>query len=309
MPDDFIDLYDSNSDKENISPIFYDSKKYTPPLVLESTIIDFEDKIEDQNILKKIESDIILSFMTSILEEKLFSQKSDSISNLSSDSKENKKEISNFKIFSQNSSDSEANSDLLVDQIGCLGEIISYDLNISSKILDDSFTFNDQYYKPKRKRRRSKKSNKQDKVIYDNSNSFDSILTDKTLRARSKKQIWRAKRTSTDSMFDEDKCVDILYKSDSFATCNKISKYSIKQMIQISKHVSCSSSDSSSDDYAFSSSDDSVHSCDYISHAFNVKSYKNFPIRTATNKHGPKFKWVPKSQSDLKLQASHVKGE
>ncbi|KAI3729620.1 hypothetical protein L6452_18281 [Arctium lappa] len=309
MSDDFIDPYASNSDKENISPIIYDSKKYTLPLILESKIINLEDKIEDQNILKKIESDIILSFMTSSLEEKLFSQKSDSISNLSSDFQENKKEVSNFKIFSQNTSDSEENSDLLVDQIGCLGKIIFSNLNISSKSLDDSFTLNDQYYKPKCKRRRSKKSKKQDKVISDSSNSSDSNISDSTLSKSSKKQIWKAKRTSNDSMTEEDRYVDRCYKSDSFAYCNKVSKYYIKQMFQISKNVSYSSSDSSSDDYAIYSSDDCAYHSDHIPHVLTVKSNTYFPIRTATNKHGPKFKWVPKSQIDLKLQASHVKGE
>ncbi|KAI3729360.1 hypothetical protein L6452_18016 [Arctium lappa] len=308
VSDDFVPSYAPDSDKENISPIIYDSKKYTPPLVLEGKIIDLEDQIEDQNILKKIESDIILSFMTSSLEENLFSQKSDSISSLSSDSKENKKEVSNFKIFSQNYSDSEANSDLLVDQIGCLDKLISSDLNISSKILDDSFTLNDQYYKSKRKKRRSKKSKKRDTILTDSSNSSDSILTDRALSARSKKQIWRARRTSDEHIVDRDKCVDKLYNGDSFAKCNKISKYSIKQMIRISKHVSCSSSDSSLDDYAFSS-DNCAYYSDDIFHASRFKSAHYFPTRTATNKHGPKFKWVPKSQSDLKLQPSHVKGE
>ncbi|KAI3678406.1 hypothetical protein L6452_37697 [Arctium lappa] len=259
ISDDFVVPYTPNSDKENISPIIYDSKKYTLPLVLESKIIDLEDKIEDQNILREIESDIILSFMTSSLEENLFSQKQDSVSNLSFDFKENKREVSNFKIFSQNNSDSEVNSDLLVDQIGCLGKIISSDLNIKSKVLDDSFTLNDDYYKPKRKRRRSKKSKKQDTVISDSSNSSDSNFSDRTL-SKSSRQIWRVKRTSTESMTEENSYVDRYYKSDSFAVCKKNSKYSIKQMIQISKNVSCSSSDSSSDDYAFSSSDDSVHS-------------------------------------------------
>ncbi|KAI3697762.1 hypothetical protein L6452_30859 [Arctium lappa] len=188
ISDDFVVPYAPNSDKENISPIIYDSKKYTPPLVLESKIIDLEDKIEDQNILKEIESDIIFSFMTSSLEEKLFSQKPDSISSISSDCQVNKSEVSKSKIFSQNNSDSEVNSDLMSDQIGCLGKIISSNLNIESKILDDSFTLNDEYYKPKRKRRRSKKSKKQDKVISDSSNCSDSILSDRTL-SKSKRQI------------------------------------------------------------------------------------------------------------------------
>ncbi|KAI3746359.1 hypothetical protein L6452_08789 [Arctium lappa] len=81
----------SSMSDDFIAPYAPDSKKYTPPLVLEGKIIDLEDQIEDQNILKKIESDIILSFMTSSLEKNLFSQNSDSISSLSSDSKENKK--------------------------------------------------------------------------------------------------------------------------------------------------------------------------------------------------------------------------
>ncbi|KAI3672696.1 hypothetical protein L6452_38793 [Arctium lappa] len=307
MSDDFIAPYAPDSDKGNISPIIYDSKKYTPPLVLEGKIIDLENQIEDQNISKKIESDIILSFMTSSLEENLFFQNSDSISILSFDYKENKKKVSNFKIFSQNYSDSEANSDLLVDQIGCLDKSIFSDLNISSKILDDSFTLNDQYYKPKRKRRRSKKSKKQDKVISNCSNSSDSILTDRTLSTQSKKQIWRVKLKSTDSMFEGDRYVDKLYHSDSFVVCNKISKYSIKQIIQIFKNVSYSSSDSSSDDYVFSS-DDCAYYSDDIPHASHIKYAYCFPIRTTTNKHGPKFKLVPKSLSDSKLQASHVKG-
>ncbi|KAI3769618.1 hypothetical protein L6452_00727 [Arctium lappa] len=273
ISNDFIPSYAPDSDKGNISPITYDSKKYTPPL-----------------------------------EENLFSQKSDSISSLSSDSKENKKKVSNLKIFSQSYSDSEANSDLLVDQIGCLDKFISSDLNISSKILDNSFTLNDQYYKPKRKRRRSKKSKKRDTVISDCSNSSDITLTDRALSAQSKKQIWRAKLKSTDSMFEGDRYVDKLYHSDSFAICNKVSKYSIKQMFQISKNVSHSSSDSSSDDHAFSS-DGCDYFSDHIPRALSDKSAHYFPVRTATNKQGPKFKWVPKSLSDSKLQASHVKGE
>ncbi|KAI3746360.1 hypothetical protein L6452_08790 [Arctium lappa] len=151
-------------------------------------------------------------------------------------------------------------------------------------------------------------SKKRDRVLTDNSNSSDSIITDRTLSAQSKKQIWRAKLKSTDSMFEGDRYVDKLYHSDSFAVCNKIFKYSIKHMIQISKNVSYSSSDSSSDDYAFSS-DDCAYYYDDIPHASHIKSAYCFPIRTATNKHGPKFKWVPKSLSDSKLQASLVKGE
>ncbi|KAI3664287.1 hypothetical protein L6452_44772 [Arctium lappa] len=201
---------------------------------------------------------------------------------------------------------SEANSVLLVDQIGCLGKIISSDLNISSKILDDPFTLNDQYYKPKRKRRRSKKSKKQDKVISDNSNSFDSNFSDRPL-SKSKKQIWRTKRPSDEPAFDGDKCVDKLYKSDSFATCNKISKYSIKQMIRISKHVSCSSSDSSSDDYAFSFDDCAYHS-DHISHALTAKSNKYFPIRTATNKHGTNTSGYPNLKLILSCRHDTSKG-
>ncbi|KAI3730059.1 hypothetical protein L6452_18735 [Arctium lappa] len=177
-----------------------------------------------------------------------------------------------------------------------------------SKILDDSFTLNDQYYKPKRKRRRSKKSKKHDTVLSDNSNSSDSILTDRALSARSKNQILRAKLKSTDSMFDEDVYEDKYYKSDSFAMSNKISKYSRKQMIQISKNVSYSSSDSSLDDYALSYNNCAYYSDD-IFHGSRFKSAYYFPIRTATNFHGPKYKWVPKSKSDSKLQASHVKGE
>ncbi|KAI3729346.1 hypothetical protein L6452_18002 [Arctium lappa] len=307
VSNDFIPSYAPDSDKENISPIIYDSKKYTPPLILEGKIIDLEDQIEDQNILKKIESDIILSFMTSSLEENLFSQKSYSISSLSSDSKENKKEVSSFKILSQNNSDSEVNSNLLVDQIGCLDKFISSDLNISSKILDNSFMINDQYYKPKRKRRRSKKSKKRDTVFIGNSNSSDTIISDRIV-SQSKKQIWRARRTSTDYMFDGDRCVDKFYNSDSFAVCNKVSKYSIKQMFQISKNVSHSSSDSSSDDHAFSS-DGCDYFFDHIPRALSDKSAHYFPVRTATNKQGLKFKLVPKSLSDSKLQASHVKGE
>ncbi|KAI3771016.1 hypothetical protein L6452_02167 [Arctium lappa] len=242
------------------------------------------------------------------LEEKLFSQKQDSISGLSSDSKENKKAFLKSKNFSQTFSDSEATSYLLVDQLGFLGKIVSSDSNIKSKILDESFTLNDNYYKPKRKRRRSKKSKKKDTVISENSNSSDSILLDRTL-STSSKHIWRVKRTSDDSTTDEDRYVDKQYKSDSFASCNQISKYSIKQMIQISKNVSYSSSDSSSDDYAFSSANSYVNLSDHISCASRVKSYKYFPTRTATNFHGPKFKWVPKSKIDFKLQASNVKGE
>ncbi|KAI3685068.1 hypothetical protein L6452_34301 [Arctium lappa] len=251
MSDDYVDIYATKSDKKNISPIFYDSKRYTPPLVLEGKIIDLEDKMEDQNIQREIESDVILSFMTSSLEEKLISQKQDSVSGLSSDFKENKKEVLKSENFTQNFSDSEVSSDLLSHQLG---------------------------------------------------------LLDRTLSTPTK-QIWRVKRTSAESTTGEDRYVDKIYKSDSFATCNKISKYSIKKMIRISKDVSYSSSDSSSDDYAFSSTDSYVYYSDNISRAFNVKSNKYFPTRTATNFHGSKYKWVPKSKIDSKLQTSNVKGE
>ncbi|KAI3735495.1 hypothetical protein L6452_14994 [Arctium lappa] len=113
----------------------------------------------------------------------------------------------------------------------------------------------------------------------------------RALSARSKKQIWRAKLKFTDSKFEGDRYVDKFYHSDSFVVCNKISKYSIKQMIQISKNVSYSSSDSSLDDYGFSS-DDCAYYSDDIFHASHIKYAYCFPTRTATNKHGPKFKWI-----------------
>ncbi|KAI3702153.1 hypothetical protein L6452_27879 [Arctium lappa] len=211
--------------------------------------------MEDQNIQREIESDVILSFMTSSLEQKLIFQKQDlltnSVSDLYSDFKENKKKVLKSENFFQNFSDSEVSSGLLSEKFGFLGKIVSSDSNLKSKILDESFTLNDDYYKPKRKRRRSKK---QAKVISDSSNSCDSNISDRTLSTPSR-QIWRVKRTSDESTTDEDRYVDKIYKSDSFAVCNKISKYSINQMIRISKDVSYSSSDSSSDDYAFSSAD------------------------------------------------------
>ncbi|KAI3735396.1 hypothetical protein L6452_14892 [Arctium lappa] len=244
--------------------------------------------------------------MTSSLEENIFSQKSDSISNFSSDFKENKKEVSNFKILSQNSSDSEASSSISKARTVFFDKVSS-----SDSIIDNSLLLNDQFYKKKRKRRISKKSKKHDSVLTENYNVSDSHSSDRTVR-ESPRQIWRKKRLSEESIVDGDKYVDKLYYSDSFASCNKISKYSRKQMFRISKYVSCSSSDSNSDDHAFSSD-----GCDYFSdnipRALNVKSNNYFPIRTATNKHGPKFKfkfkWVTKSLSDSKLQAALVKGE
>ncbi|KAI3759268.1 hypothetical protein L6452_06957 [Arctium lappa] len=302
ISNDFIAPYASDTSKENSSPIYYDSKKYIPPIVLEGKIIDLEDQIEDQNILKKIESDIILSFMTSSLEENIFSQKSDSISNISSDFKENKKEVSNFKNFSQNSSNSEASSSVSNAKTVFFDKVSSSDL-----IIDNSLLLNDQFYKKKRKRRRSRKSKKHDSVLSENYNVSVFYSSDRTVR-KSPRQIWRKKQISEESFVDGDKCVDKLYYSDSFASCNKISKYSRKQMFRISKYVSCSSSDSNSDDYAFSS-DECDYFSDHIPRALSDKSAHYFPVRTATNKQGPKFKWVPKSLSDSKLQASHVKGE
>ncbi|KAI3669849.1 hypothetical protein L6452_41291 [Arctium lappa] len=199
----------------------------------------------------------------------------------------------------------EVSSNSLSDQSGFLSKIASSDSNLKSKILDESFTLNDDYYKPKRKRKRSKK---QDTVISENSNSSDSNISDRTLNTHTR-QIWRVKRTLDESATEEDRNVDKFCKSDSFASCNKVSKYSIKQMIRISKDVSYSSFGSSSDDYASYSTDDSVNSSDYFSRAFYVKSNKFTPFRTVTNKLGPKYKWVPKSKIDSKLQAPIVKGE
>ncbi|KAI3770831.1 hypothetical protein L6452_01976 [Arctium lappa] len=308
LSDDYFDICATNTNKENISPVSYDSKRYIPPLVLESKIIDLDDKMEEQNIQREIESNVILSFMTSSLEEILISQKQDSVSGLSSDFNENKKEVLKSEIFFENFSDSVASSGLLSDQFGFLDKIVSSDSNLKSKILDESFTLNDDYYKPKRKIRRSKKSKKQVTVISENSNSSDSNISDRTLRTPMK-QIWRIKLKSDEYATNEDRNVDKLCRNDSFATCNKIFKYSIKQMIQIAKDVSCSSSGSSSDDYASSSTDDSVHSSAYFSRAFYVKSNMFSPIRTATNKHVPKYKWVPKPKIDSQLQAPNVKGE
>ncbi|KAI3758138.1 hypothetical protein L6452_05689 [Arctium lappa] len=199
----------------------------------------------------------------------------------------------------------EASSNLMTDQFGFLGKIASFDSNLKSKILDDSFTLNDDYYKPKRKRNRSKKSKKQVKVISANSNSCDSNISYRTMRNPTN-EIWRLKRTSDEPATDEDRYVDKFYKSDSFAVCNKMSKYSIKQMIQISKDVSYSSSDSSSNDYVLSSTDEYVHFSENISRAFYVKSNKFSPIRISTNKYGPKYMWVPKSKIDSKLQAPNM---
>ncbi|KAI3770919.1 hypothetical protein L6452_02067 [Arctium lappa] len=126
---------------------------------------------------------------------------------------------------------------------------------------------------------------------------------------KSTRHIWRVKQKSDDSVTVEDKCVDDLCHSDSFAVCNKISKYSIKQMIRITKDVSYSSSGSSSDDYASSSTVEYVHYSDNFSHTLFVKTNKFTHIRTTTNKYGPKYKWVPKPKTAFELQAPNVKGE
>ncbi|KAI3729865.1 hypothetical protein L6452_18536 [Arctium lappa] len=109
------------------------------------------------------------------------------------------------------------------------------------------------------------------KFISSQMNIFITVIHDLRLKTLSKssKQIWRAKRISDEFQIDG---------------------------INVS------------DDYALYSYDERAYFSDNLSHASHVKSNHYFPIRTATNKHEPKFKWVPKSQSDSKLQACHVKG-
>ncbi|KAI3771773.1 hypothetical protein L6452_02941 [Arctium lappa] len=240
-----------------------------------------------------------------ILSEKVLnSEKSDLIEKLKISLKDEKSILENTKDIFQKKLDALENSNKTY--LESLTDMTKLKDKFSDKIikLEEKFYRRDQYEQTiYMNKLRSEEALKQRWGLgFDNPQFFKQ---NRALSARSKKQIWKAK---LNSMFDGDRCVDKFYNSDSFAVCNNVSKYSIKQMFQISKNVSYSSSDSSSDDLALSSD-----SCDYffdhIPRALNLKSAHYFSIRTATNKHGSKFKWVPKSLSDSKLQASHVEGD
>ncbi|KAI3736123.1 hypothetical protein L6452_15657 [Arctium lappa] len=72
--------------------------------------------------------------------------------------------------------------------------------------------------------------------------------------------------------------------------------YSRDQLIRLSRKRYCS----------YCRTYDFVHKA---SDHFWYGSYSITPIRTATNKHGPKYRWVPKSKDDFVLQAPQVMGE
>ncbi|KAI3728871.1 hypothetical protein L6452_17516 [Arctium lappa] len=220
LPTEFVNIY-PNTDKENVSSVSYDTKRYIPPLVLEGKIVDLEDKLEEQSLQSDLENDLFLFIMKTSIEDKISS-------GFSKDSKENtqvsknnvhlrnqlvtqtdtlhkqlnaqssvcatngmRKPPPDFVIFKN--SHSEASSSISNAQADFLDKVSS-----SDSIMDDSLTLNVQYYKKKRKRRRSKKSRKHDSVLSENSNSSDFSVSDRTVK-KSPKQIWRVKQQTTES--------------------------------------------------------------------------------------------------------------
>ncbi|KAI3770545.1 hypothetical protein L6452_01681 [Arctium lappa] len=299
LPTEFVDIF-ANSNKENASPVSYDPKRYILSLVLEGKIVDLEDKLEEQSLQTDLENDLFLFIMKTSFEDKI-------LSGFSINSKENTQVSKNsvhlrHLLVAQSSvcatkgsrkpppdlcfseiSHSKASSSMSNAQSDFLNKV-----PFSTSIVDDSLTLNDQYYKTKtkRKRRRSKKSRKHDSVLSENSNSSDSSVSDRTVK-RSQKLIWRVKQQIAGSELLGVKCVESLCESDTFAICNKNTKYSIQQMIHIAKSVSYSSSNSDSDDCGFSSIDDCFHE-NYKNKFSKGKIHKS-------NKKGPISIWVPKS--------------
>ncbi|KAI3715248.1 hypothetical protein L6452_22221 [Arctium lappa] len=80
----------------------------------------------------------------------------------------------------------------------------------------------------------------------------DTQITDRPLK-KSVKFVWIKKQRSEEFVSLEDNCVDFLCKQDSFAFCNKSTKYSVEQMFQFSKNSS------DSDDCVSSLICDDVH--------------------------------------------------
>ncbi|KAI3772140.1 hypothetical protein L6452_03315 [Arctium lappa] len=212
---DFVDLF-NNTEKENVSPVSYDTKKYIPPLVLEEKIVDLEDRLEEQNLQTFLENDLFLFIMKTSFEDKISS-------GFSKDSKENVKvwknnghlrstletqteslrmqldaqisvcasngkrkpppDLLNFENFHSKASSSMSNAKTdFFDKVSS-----------SYSIIDDSLLLNAQFYKKKCKRRRSKKSKKHDTVLSENSNISDFSFSDRTVR-KSPRQIWRMKQ-------------------------------------------------------------------------------------------------------------------
>ncbi|KAI3729548.1 hypothetical protein L6452_18209 [Arctium lappa] len=303
---DFVDIF-TNTTKENVSSVSYDTKKYIPSLVLEGKIIDLEDRLEEQNLQTCLENDLLLFIIKTSFEDKFSS-------GFSKDSKENTKVLKNYsqlhstletqteslrmKLGAQNSVcasnekrkhspnlqnfenfHSKASSSMSNDKTDFFDKVSS-----SDSIIDNSFLLNAHFYKKKRKRRRSKKSKKHDTVLSENSNVSDFSSSDRTMR-KSTRQIWRMKQQILESELLGVNCVENLCDSDTFASCNKIPKYSFQQMFDISKNISYASSSSDSDDCVQSSIDNCFHSC------MKNKSVRN--KRYKSNK-GPISIWVPK---------------
>ncbi|KAI3718757.1 hypothetical protein L6452_19640 [Arctium lappa] len=267
---DFVDIY-ANTDKENVSPVSYDTKKYIPPLVLEGKIVDLEDRLEEQNLQTCLENDLFLFIMKTSFEDKI-------TSGLSKDFKENSKVLKNnghLRSTLETQTESlhmqwDAQSSVCVSNgkrkpppdlrnvenfHSEVGSSMSYaktdffdKVSSSDSIIDNSLLLNAQFYKKKRKRRRSKKSKKHDTVLSENSNVSDFSSSDRTMR-KSTRQIWRMKQQRLEYELLGVNCVDNLCDTDTFASCNKNPKYSFKQMFDISKNISYASSSSDSDNY------------------------------------------------------------
>ncbi|KAI3667035.1 hypothetical protein L6452_42077 [Arctium lappa] len=234
--DDFVDIF-ANTDKENVSPVSYDTKKYIPPLVLECKIVDIEDRLEEQNLQTCLENNLFLFIMKTSFEDKISS-------GLSKDSKENSKVLKNNDHLR---STLETQTESLRVQLDAQSSVCASNgkrkpppdlcnfenfhtkasssmsnvktdffdkVSSSDSIIDNSLLLNAQFYKKKRKRRRSKKSKKHDTVLSENSNVSDFSSSDQTVR-KSSRQIWRMKQQILESELLGVTCLSQLWNLDS----------------------------------------------------------------------------------------------
>ncbi|KAI3728074.1 hypothetical protein L6452_16702 [Arctium lappa] len=228
--DDQSDDEDDDSTDESedsVSKTSYDTKKYVPPLILESKIVELEDKIDDDFIQNSLEKDIIFTVFKSSFKENVISEKQVSgfsevsvenkmgfSSSVGSRSKlETKTEYSRSQLETKTGisrSQLETKTSVFGSSLERKPDSYSYHYDNfttyategeSYKLsdqMDDSLTFNDFYFSKKRKRRRSRKSKKKDKDESDKSDS-DYSFSDRPLRKEIKME-WRVKNRKIDDI-------------------------------------------------------------------------------------------------------------
>ncbi|KAI3707311.1 hypothetical protein L6452_25719 [Arctium lappa] len=164
------------------------------------------------------------------------------------------------------------------------------------KVLEKSVSSSNQKYVSSQRSVKSFDQIRKTNLFYD-SNIDGSGTHQRRRRYKEEELVWK-KKPVEDELKGNKSCVHTPKAKKNNAHKGKPEHiYTRDQLIRLSgKQFYCS----------YCRTHDLVHK---ISDHFWYGSYSVIPTRTATNKHGPKYQWVPKKKDEFVLQAPTVKGE